>query len=53
MAIFTIINFFLGLGLGGIASLKSMEHESRAATWRKMRDYHMKRYLNGERLFVG
>jgi len=44
---------FLGIGLGGIPSFESTEHESKVATRRKMRDCHMQRYLAREWLFVG
>jgi hypothetical protein len=43
----------MGLGLGGIPSFESMEHESKVTTWRKMKESHVQRYLTRERLFVG
>jgi hypothetical protein len=43
----------MGIELRIIPSFESMERESRATTWKKMKDCHMQGYVVGEWLFVG
>ncbi len=49
---FTFINCFALIWLGGIPKFEAVEHESRITTHSKMKDYHMQWFLVREQLFV-